>query len=300
MDNHSIKKNLKSLKGNLLFNEPLKKYTSMKVGGPAEIFFQPYDLNELKLFLSNLDSSVPIFWLGRGSNLLIRDEGVSGAVISLSLLKKEIIKVDDYCIEVGANVPCTMLSRQCIRWGMAPSEFFSGIPGSLGGALTMNAGAYGHETWETVRSVKVITRNGDLIERHPPDYKVEYRRVKGPENEWFVSATLAFDPKKSASISKQKEMLSKRKISQPLGKPSCGSVFKNPKGDFAARLIQEAGLKGFTIGGGKISEKHANFIINEKDALASDIESLIIHVQNKVHQKFKIKLQCEVRIIGKK
>jgi UDP-N-acetylmuramate dehydrogenase len=183
---------------------------------------------------------------------------------------------------------------------MAPSEFFSGIPGSLGGALTMNAGAYGYETWDTVESVKVITRKGELIERHPPAYKVRYRKVEGPENEWFVSAKLAFDPKKSASISKQKEMLSKRNISQPLGKPSCGSVFKNPKGDYAARLIQEAGLKGYSIGGGKISEKHANFIINENDALASDIESLIIYVKKEIHQKFNIKLQCEVRIAGKK
>ena len=299
MDRRNLK-NLGPIKGNLSFNEPLEKYTSMRVGGPAEIFFQPYDLKELKLFLSKLDKSVPIFWLGRGSNLLIRDQGISGAVISLLLIKKEIIKVNEHCIEVSANVPCTMLSRQCMRWGMAPSEFFSGIPGSLGGALTMNAGAYGHETWDTVESVKVITRKGELIERHPSAYKVRYRKVEGPKNEWFVSAKLVFDQKKSASISKQREMLSKRKSSQPLGKPSCGSVFKNPKGDHAARLIQEAGLKGYRIGGGKISEKHANFIINEGDALASDIESLIIHVQKEIIQKFNIKLQCEVKIVGNK
>ena len=180
------------------------------------------------------------------------------------MISKKIEKIDNNSIKVGANVPCTMLAKQCIRWGMAPSEFFSGIPGSIGGALAMNAGAYGHETWERVDSVKIVDRLGGYHTRKPSEYKINYRSVVGPPDEWFISANLIFDPNKSSSLEKQKEMLSKRKNSQPLGKPSCGSVFRNPEGNFAAKLIQDSGLKGFRIGGAHISTKHANFIINDQ------------------------------------
>ena len=298
MKKHKLSVLLDPLKSKIKFLEPMKKHTSLKVGGPAEIYFQPSDLDELSFFLSNMDKDIPIFWLGRGSNILVRDGGISGIVISSSLISKQIEKIDNNSIEVGANVPCTMLAKQCIRWGMAPSEFFSGIPGSIGGALAMNAGAYGNETWERVDSVKSIDRLGEYHTRKPSEYKINYRSVVGPPDEWFISAKLIFDPDKSSSMETQKEMLNKRKISQPLGKPSCGSVFRNPEGNFAAKLIQDSGLKGFRIGGAQISKKHANFIINDQKASAEDIERLINHIQKKIFEKFDIQLECEVKIIG--
>ena len=175
MKKHKLSVSLEPLKSKIKFFEPMKKHTSLKVGGPAEIYFQPSDLDELGLFLSNIDNNIPIFWLGRGSNILVRDGGISGVVISSSLISKKIEKIDNNSIKVGANVPCTMLAKQCIRWGMAPSEFFSGIPGSIGGALAMNAGAYGHETWERVDSVKIVDRLGGYHTRKPSEYKINYR-----------------------------------------------------------------------------------------------------------------------------
>ena len=287
-----------SIRGELIFSEPLKKYTSLRVGGEAEYFFKPADIIDLKFFLSKIESDVPIFWLGRGSNLLVRDGGIKGIVISTSKILKEIIKINDNQVEVGANVPCTTVARKCIRWNMGPSEFFSGIPGSLGGALAMNAGGYGYETCERVTTVRTIDRIGNIHERNPKDYLIEYRQVKGPTDEWFLSAKLRFDSKDTPSIEKQKEMLMHRKNSQPLGLPSCGSVFRNPPNNFAAKLIEESNLKGYRIGGAEISKKHANFIITDHTAISNDVEQLINHIRATVKKIHNVDLQCEVKIVG--
>jgi UDP-N-acetylmuramate dehydrogenase len=284
--------------GEIRLNEPMSKHTSWRVGGPAETFFIPASLDDLAEFLGKLHREVPVFWFGVGSNLLVRDGGIPGVVISAAKILRDIERIDHYVVRAGAGVPCTQLARECLRWGIGPSEFFAGIPGSLGGALAMNAGAYGGETWERVESVRTIDRSGAIHERAPGEYTVGYRSVSGPSNEWFIEANLRFDAAVEPSKEAMNEMLERRRRTQPLGLPSCGSVFRNPPGDHAARLIEAAGLKGFSIGGAEVSEKHANFIINRGDATATDIEELIEHVRQTVIEQHGIELVHEVRIVG--
>lgn len=285
--------------GEIRNDEPMSRHTSWRVGGPAETYFKPADLDDLSDFMQQLDPGTPIFWMGLGSNLLVRDGGMPGVVISTAGVFNDLERVGDQIVRAGVSVPCTQLARQCIRWGFGPSEFFAGIPGTVGGALAMNAGAHGGETWERVRQVRTIDRNGVIRQRGPDDYQIAYRSVTGPKDEWFVEATFEFDPDVDASMDKLKSMLDRRKTTQPLGLPSCGSVFRNPPGDHAARLIEAAGLKGYRVGGAEVSEKHANFIINCGDASAADVESLIQHVQDTVAKVHGVDLVHEVRIIGR-
>ena len=284
--------------GDLRFNEPMSKHTSLRVGGPAEQFFIPNSVEDLSIFLKTLDSNLPILWLGRGSNLLVRDGGLSGVVVATSKISNVIEKVGKYLVRVGASIPCTKFARQCIRWKLGPSEFFSGIPGTIGGALSMNAGAFGYETWDNVFEVNTINREGEIRARNPKDFQVSYRNVLGPENEWFIEAKMLFDPKFEASMEKQKDIINARKNTQPIGLPSCGSVFQNPPGDFAARLIESANLKGYRIGGAEISSKHANFVINVGSATAEDIEKLILFMRKTVLKVHNVMLKKEVRIVG--
>ena len=286
------------VRGELRSNEPMSRHTSWRVGGPAETFFVPDSIDDLSAFLAGLEASTPIFWLGVGSNLLVRDGGLPGVVVSATKMLRKLERNSDDTVTAGAGVPCTQLARQCIRWGLGPSEFFAGIPGTVGGALAMNAGAHGGETWERVASVRTIGRGGQLHERSPQDYTVGYRSVTGPDNEWFLEATFHFDPDVTPSTEVMKKMLDRRKTTQPLGLPSCGSVFRNPPGDYSARLIEAAGLKGYRIGGAEVSTKHANFIINREHATAGDIEALIEHVRLTVLEVHGVSLQHEVRIVG--
>ncbi len=285
-------------------NEPLSRHTTWRVGGPAESFFRPADLEDLSLFLRELDAETPVFWLGLGSNLLVRDSGIRGVVIAAAGIFKDLERVADLQVRTGVSLPCTQLARQCVRWGLGPSEFFAGIPGTVGGALAMNAGAHGSETWELVHSVTTIDRQGNVRIRSPGEFQIGYRSVTRINNEndahdeWFVEALLEFDAGVEASQETLKALLARRKDTQPLGLPSCGSVFRNPQGDFAARLIEAAGLKGHRIGGAEVSTKHANFIINRNDASAADIEALISHVQRTVSEVHGVDLVHEVRIIG--
>jgi UDP-N-acetylmuramate dehydrogenase len=288
----------KPVHGDIRRNEPMSKHTSWRAGGAAEQFFVPASIEDLSLFLQELPADVPVFWFGVGSNLLVRDGGIPGVVIAAAKILRDLERVDAYAVRAGAGVPCTQLARQCIRWGIGPSEFFAGIPGTVGGALAMNAGAHGGETWERVESVRTIDRNGVINERAPGEYTVGYRSVTGPSDEWFIEATFRFDPDVTPSKDVMTDMLERRKRTQPLGLPSCGSVFRNPPGDHAARLIEAAGLKGYSIGGAEVSEKHANFIINTGDATATDIEELIEHVRRKVIEDHGIELVHEVRIVG--
>lgn len=284
--------------GELRRDEPMSKHTSWRVGGPADLFFQPADLDDLCRFMRGLDDSVPLFWFGLGSNLLVRDGGLRGAVIAARAAFRKLERIGELGVRAGSSVPCTQLARQCIRWGLGPSEFFAGIPGTVGGALAMNAGAHGGETWERVTSVTTVTRSGETMLRTPVEYTVGYRHVQGPANEWFIEADFHFDPEARPRMSLLKEMLARRKDTQPLGLPSCGSVFRNPTGDHAARLIESAGLKGHRIGGAEVSVKHANFIINRGNATAADIERLIDYVQQTVLDTHNVSLQHEVRIVG--
>ena len=285
-------------------NEPMSRHTSWRVGGAAESFFRPADLEDLSLFLRELDAETPVFWLGLGSNLLVRDSGIRGVVIAAAGIFKDLERVADLQVRAGVSLPCTQLARQCVRWGLGPSEFFAGIPGTVGGALAMNAGAHGSETWELVHSVTTIDRQGNVRMRSPGEFQIGYRSVtriddeNDAHDEWFVEALLEFDAGVGASQETLKALLARRKDTQPLGLPSCGSVFRNPQGDFAARLIEAAGLKGHRIGGAEVSTKHANFIINRNDASAADIEALISHVQRTVTEIHGVDLVHEVRIVG--
>ncbi len=286
------------VQGELRYDEAMSRHTSWRVGGPAEVFFVPASVDDLSAFLAGLDRDTPVFWLGVGSNLLIRDGGIPGVTISASKALRDLERIDKYSVRAGAGLPCTQLARQCIRWGLGPSEFFAGIPGTVGGALAMNAGAHGSETWDRVASVRTIDRGGEVHERAPAEYSVGYRSVTGPASEWFLEGTFRFVPGVEPSMETMKAMLERRKTTQPLGLPSCGSVFRNPPGDYAARLIEVAGLKGYRIGGAEVSEKHANFIINTGDATATDVEELIEHVRQTVAEVHGVELVHEVRIVG--
>ena len=280
------------------FEEPMSRHTSWRVGGPADVLFQPRTLESMSAFLAALPGDVPVHWVGLGSNLLVRDGGVPGVVVSSKKLPNDIDRVDDRTVRASAGVPCTALARQLVRWGLGPSEFFAGIPGSLGGALTMNAGAHGNETWDVVREVRLMHRDGSIETRGADAFEVAYRSVRGQGDAWFVGATLVFPEDYTPSRERMQALQDRRRDTQPLGLPSCGSVFANPPGDHSARLIEAAGLKGTRIGGAEVSTKHANFIINTGDASAADIEALIEHVADTVARQHDVALRHEVRFLG--
>ena len=287
------------MKGRLLTNEKLAKYTSWRVGGCADRLYIPLDRADLIEFVAQLPASEPVFWMGLGSNLLIRDGGIRGTVINTKGRLKAMRRTDEGAVYVEAGVPCAHVARFCAEQGLVGAEFLAGIPGTMGGALKMNAGAFGGETWTLVNQVDMLTARGEVIIRPPQDFTVSYRSVKGKDGEWFLSALLQLPEGDTiASQQKIKGLLEKRAQTQPTNQPSCGSVFKNPEGDFAARLIEQSGLKGYSIGGACVSEKHANFIVNTGKATAANIETLISYVQAKVNEQHGVMLRTEVCMVG--
>ena len=282
----------------VLHGVPMSKHTSWHAGGPADLYFTPRDSMDLSAFLRQLPAGVPVLWIGLGSNLLVRDGGVRGVVVSTHGALGSVERISATRIHAGAGVPCARIARHCVKWGLGPADFLSGIPGTLGGALAMNAGAWGGETWRHVVEVDVLDRSGTRRTRMPAEYDIGYRHVRGPADEWFIAARLEFEHKPGANESAIRELLEKRRETQPIGEWSCGSVFTNPPGDHAARLIESAGLKGFRIGDASVSQKHANFIINHGAARAADIEALILHVQRTVAEVHHVDLITEVRIVG--
>ena len=284
------------LEKNCVQNELLASHTSWKIGGRADIFFSPNSRDELSEFLKSNDCSIT--WLGNGTNILIRDGGVRGAVISTKKSFNNIQLLDRSNCKVEAGVSCFELAMHAVKNNIGPAAFFSGIPGSIGGALTMNAGCFGHETWEFVKSIEVIDRNGEIHHLDPKEFSISYRSVSFPFPLWFLSCDMTFPDKGVTTMEELKSMRNSRIERQPLTENTCGSVFKNPDGNHAGDLIERSGLKGFRIGGCSVSEKHANFIVNDKGATARDIETLINHIQNTVKDYFGIDLDTEVRIIG--
>lgn len=279
--------------------EPMSRHTSWHVGGPADLWFEPRDLADLQQFLRSLDPALPVTFVGLGSNLLVRDAGIRGAVICVHRALDELERVEATRVRVGAGVPCAKLARQAARWGLVPAAFFAGIPGTVGGALAMNAGAWGGETWSRVLEVETIDRSGVLHRRNASEYRAGYRSVQAPASgEWFVAATLNFESAEARGAESIRDLLVRRVASQPIGAWSCGSVFTNPPGDYAARLIEAAGLKGVRIGGAEVSVKHANFIINRGTATAADLEALIAHVRRVVREVHGVSLETEVRTLG--
>jgi UDP-N-acetylmuramate dehydrogenase len=253
----------------------------------------------LRLFLQSADVYKPIYFIGLGSNLLVRDGGIRGTVVLMHNVLTE-MKMDGDLVYAEAGVTCAKLAKFCAKEARQGAEFFAGIPGTLGGALAMNAGCYGSETWNVVNSVMTINARGELNQRDAAAFVATYRHVAMPkEGEWFVGAWLnlqAGDAQESTQ--KIKDLLAKRLASQPLNLPSAGSTFRNPAGDYAARLIEVSGLKGYIIGGAQVSEKHANFIVNIGGANALDIELLIKHMYETVLEKNGVALQQEVKVIG--
>jgi len=295
MNFEHIKKNIR---GQIRKNVSLKEYNTWKVGGKAEYFFEPKDLKDLKFFLANFQKT-NITFLGNGSNVLIRDGGIKGCVICLKNTLKDYKIINDGEISFEAGFSCMKIAQITARNNFSGLEFLCGIPGSLGGALAMNAGCYGGNVWEKVTKVVLINEKGILIERNKKEFKIGYRNVELEKGCFFVSAIFKLDHNLlNNSQEIIKNFLEDRRKKQPTGLPSCGSVFKNPDHHHAANLIDSLGLKGFKIGGAHISTKHANFIISDKSASSNDIEKLIDYIQKKVYEEKNIFLETEVKFIG--
>ena len=288
------------LQGELRTQEPMSRHTSWKTGGNADYYYIASDINDLAKFISKLPISIPITWIGFGSNLLVRDGGLPGVVVSVVGLLNELKKINETDIFIGAGVSCVKVAHFSAKHGLEGIEFLAGIPGTIGGALAMNAGAYGGEIWSYIKEVETINRKGkrEIFEKNKFD--INYRSVSISENEWFIACKMKLEISTRTVVSDRiKKMLSERADGQPLGKLSCGSVFRNPTNQHAAKLIELCGLKGKKVGGAVISDKHSNFIINTGNATSLDIEQLIEFIQACVYEKYNIKLIPEVRIIGK-
>lgn len=289
----------KTYAGVLTPHESLRTLNSWHVGGPADQTYRPVDLQDLSLFLQSLPPDEPITWLGLGSNVLIRDGGLRGTVILTLACLGEIQELPDNTIRVEAGVTCAKIAKYCAKHHFVEGDFFAGIPGTMGGALAMNAGAWGTETWEVVTHVELIDRQGNISTHKKSEFDVGYRYVKREPDTWFVAAHLHFTQSADAHTEEKiKALLARRSETQPIGLPSCGSVFRNPPSDHAARLIESCGLKGYKIGGAEVSTKHANFIINTGHACAADLEALIYHVRATVLEKTGVDLHPEVHILG--
>ncbi|PHS71809.1 MAG: UDP-N-acetylenolpyruvoylglucosamine reductase [Cycloclasticus sp.] len=295
----AMKQDSNQFTGQLMEREPLARYTSWRVGGFADRLYKPSSIEDCQCYLQSLPSNEPVLWLGLGSNVLIRDGGVRGSVIYTRGCLKQMEELSEGSLYVEAGVPCALVAKMAAEKGLSGAEFLAGIPGTMGGALAMNAGAFGGETWNIVSKVLLLNRQGELIERQAAEFEVGYRSVSVAEDEWFVACYLDIPIGEDAQgKEKIRQLLAKRSQTQPTNMPSGGSVFKNPVGDHAARLIEATGLKGLQIGGAQVAEKHANFILNTGEATAKNIEDLIAEVKSQVLKLQGILLETEVRIIG--
>jgi len=292
----------------------MRRYTSWRAGGTADRLYKPHDMEDLCAFLKTVATDEPLHFIGLGSNLLVRDGGVRGTVIHLHGALNQ-VRMEERRIErrgetrpsrmgvvyAEAGVASPKLARFAAGHDLVDAEFLAGIPGTVGGALAMNAGCYGHETWAYVSQVLTVNRFGETFRRTPREYRIAYRHVESDDHrdEWFLAAWFLF-PRGDGKASREeiRRLLERRMASQPLDMPNAGSVFRNPPGDHAARLIERCGLKGLRIGGAQVSGKHANFIVNLGEASAADIEALIDTVQARVAAECGVHLQREVRIIG--
>jgi UDP-N-acetylmuramate dehydrogenase len=293
------------LRGVLKTNEPMARHVSWRAGGPAARFYTPADVEDLAVFLRQLPAAEPVLFLGLGSNLLLRDGGWNGTVVHMHAGAGQLALMDGF-LYAGAGVANPRVARFAAAHGLAGAEFLASIPGTVGGALAMNAGCYGTECWDIVERAVTIDRRGRQRVRKKASFAIGYRhcqlRTRGRlgETEWFAAAYFRLPAGDAAEARHRiKELLARRIASQPLDLPNAGSVFRNPDGDHAARLIESCGLKGVTRGGASVSTKHANFIVNPlRSATAADIEFLIEFVRSEVRERTGVDLQPEVRIVG--
>ena len=280
-------------------NEPMAQHTSWQVGGVADVLFMPGNVQELADYLRTVPKETAIFWCGLGSNILVRDGGIRGVVIAPQKLFNRIERLGELMIRAEAGVSCASLARLSARLSLSGIEFLAGVPGTIGGALAMNAGCHGGETWLHVAAVELIDRQGNVSVVPASQFEYGYRYVVLPEDHWFVAGHFALTPgDKASSLKKIRTLLDYRSDTQPINEPSAGSTFRNPPGDYAARLIEASGLKGYQIGDACVSQKHANFIVNRGNASAHDIEQLIYYMQAEVKRQQNVALILEVKIIG--
>lgn len=302
--------------GELKSNEPMRKHTSWRAGGAAKRAYFPHSLDDLRRFIRTIPPGEPVYFVGLGSNILVRDAGLQGTVIfthgALNKMRLDSQQPGAYLVYAEAGVAGAKVARFGATHGLRGAEFLAGIPGTVGGALAMNAGCYGSETWDIVHSVLCLRSDGELVRCSPDQFEVGYRhvvlcpgaaqpRAAAEAGCWFAAAWFKLEPgDPDASRRAIRELLERRIATQPLDQPNAGSVFRNPPGDYAARLIESCGLKGFAIGGAAVSNKHANFIVNTGAASAGDIEALIDKVQLTVWERCGVQLEREVRIIGER
>ncbi len=288
------------LRGQLRADEPMARHTSWRAGGAAEYFYTPADKADLIRLLTQLPADMPIHWVGLGSNLLVRDGGVAGLVVRTAKGLSAIQFTPPGRIHAAAGGSGGRVARTAVANGLGGAEFLAGVPGSLGGALAMNAGAFGGETWDLVERIECVDRAGRCRIVRAAEISVGYRRVELPEDCWLLGGWLTLRPAgDDRGRQRIRSLLEKRGATQPVQSANAGSVFRNPPGAHAARLLEQAGLKGRRIGGAVISETHANFIINRGGARAADIEALMDAAQREVKAQTGIDLTPEVRIIGR-
>lgn len=289
-----------SARGLLRLGEPMSEHSTWGVGGMADVYYEPLDREDLGAFLAAVPSDVPVTWIGRGSNLLVRDGGLPGVVINPSAALSGLERLSDDRVAVGAGVLCPRLALFASVNGLSGVEFMAGVPGCVGGALRMNAGAFGGEVWHVVERVEVMDRGGRVRSLERPDFPpIDYRYVGLWPDTWFTGATMKLTPDATAACRQRlRGFMRQRRRSQPVSERSCGSVFRNPPGDHAARLIDACGLRGKRVGGAMVSEQHANFIINTGAASASDIETLMGDISEAVRERFDVALRAEVCVVG--
>ena len=293
---------MSELQGELRKDEPMSRHTSWRAGGVANWFYSPRGKGDLGRFLKRLPREAEVTWCGLGSNMLVRDGGYPGVVICTHKGLNQLKTSGDNGVYAEAGVTCAKLAKYAVKNRLGGIEFMVGIPGTVGGALAMNAGCFGSETWEVVRYAKTIDRNGRESTKMQAAVRWGYRSVARGDDEWFTGAEFSLRPciGTDNGLLKIKQLLKKRAATQPIQTANAGSVFRNPKGDHAARLLETAGLKGFVLGGARFSPVHANFIENQSGASAWDIENLIDYAVEQVERIHGIKLELEVRIIGEK
>ena len=291
---------MENIKGNIKKNHALAGMTWFKVGGNAEVFFQPEDVSEMQKFLRILPKKIPLQVLGAGSNILVRDGGIDGVVLNLGKRFSNINIGKDFFVSVGAGANCIKLARDLAELEIKGLEFFSGIPGTIGGAIKMNAGAYKSQTSDRLVSIKSVDRDGNTIELEKKDYTMEYRRTNFPDDLIFYEATFSCESgRKKELLDKISVLNEKRTKTQPIKKNTGGSTFKNPTNNKAWKLIKESGCSQLKIGGAYVSELHSNFIVNNGNASSSDIEQLGEEIKKRVRNKSGINLEWEIHIVGK-
>ncbi len=280
-------------------NEPMRRHTSFKIGGPADFYVMPDRRNIAGLLEYCRENDVPFLVIGNGSNLLCGDGGFDGVVIEIGR-RMAAIEIDVDCVIAQAGALLSTIAAAAAQEGLTGFEFASGIPGSVGGAAVMNAGAYGGEMKDVLEEVTVLTNEGEILTVPADELELSYRSSVIPERDWLVlDATIRLTRGRKEEINaRMNELRDRRNAKQPLEYPSAGSTFKRPEGYFAGKLIEDAGLSGFTCGGAQVSEKHCGFIINRDNATATDVRNLISYVRKKVREDSGVELEPEVKIVG--